>query len=145
MIKTQDILHFFYGQHFANGLRISFGAIIPALIGSYFGDIGVGISISLGALISSIPDTPGPIAHRRNALLATLVLIFLTTFLTQFINHNPFWFAFELAGLCFVFAMFAAWGTRAAAVGTSAMLMIFLNMQEPQGDQTALEYSIFVT
>src|SRR5690606_6692602 len=85
-----------------------------------------------------------PIAHRRNALLATLVLIFLTTFLTQFVNHNPVWFALELVGLCFVFAMFAAWGTRAAAVGTSAMLMIFLNMQEPQGDQTALEYSIFV-
>ena len=40
--------------------------------------------------------------------------------------------------------MFAAWGTRAAAVGTSAMIMIFLNLQEPQGDQTALEYSLFV-
>lgn len=145
MVNTKEILHFFYSQHFANGLRVSLGALIPALAGFYLGDLSVGIAISLGALISSIPDTPGPIAHRRNALLASLVLIFLATFLTQFINHNPLWFAIELVTLCFLFSMFAAWGTRAAAVGTSAMLMIFLNMQEPQGNQTALEYSLFVT
>src|SRR5690606_12774443 len=86
-----------------------------------------------------------PVAHRRNALLATLVLIFITTFLTQFINQNPIWFGIELVVLCFIFAMFAAWGTRAAAVGTSAMLMIFLNLQDPQPNQDVFEYSLFVT
>lgn len=145
MIKTQDILHFFYGQHFANGLRISFGAIIPALIGSYFGDIGVGISISLGALISSIPDTPGPVSHRRNALLATLVLIFLSTFLTQLINGYPILIGIELLIMGFVFGMFATWGPRAAAVGTAALIMVFLNIYKADGELNIVEYSLFIT
>src|SRR5690606_352873 len=144
MVKTQDILHFLYGQDFANGLRISFGAIIPAVIGYYFGDLSIGIAISLGALITSIPDTPGPISHRRNALLATLVFIFITTLLTQLVNNYPLLIGVELTVLCFVFAMFATWGPRAAAVGTAAMIMIFLNLRTPEGHDL-LEYSLFIT
>src|SRR5690606_29301150 len=105
----------------------------------------IGIAISLGALISSIPDTPGPISHRRNALLATLVFIFATTLLTQLINEYPILVGIELLVLCFIFAMFATWGPRAAAVGTSAMLMIFLNLQTPDGQVDLIEYSLFVT
>jgi len=144
MIKTQDILHFLYGQHFANGLRISFGAIIPAVVGSYVGDLSIGIAISLGALIASIPDTPGPVSHRRNALLATLLLIFITTLFTQLINDYPVLIGLELIIFCFVFAMFAAWGPRAAAVGTSAMLMIFLNLRSGS-EHNVLEYALIVT
>lgn len=145
MVKTQDILHFLYSQHFANGLRISFGAIIPALIGYYFGDLSVGIAISLGALISSIPDTPGPVSHRRNALLATLFLFFITTFITQVINKYPILIGIELLVFGFIFGMFATWGPRAAAVGTSTLIMIFLSISESGTANNFLEYSLFVT
>jgi len=145
MVKTQDILHFLYSQHFANGLRISFGAIIPAVTGYYFGDLSVGIAISLGALISSTPDTPGPVSHRRNALLATLFLFFVTTLLTQLINKYPILIGLELLIFGFIFGMFATWGPRAAAVGTSTLIMIFLSISETGNTSDFLEYSLFVT
>src|SRR5690606_19388113 len=145
MIKKQDILHFLYGQHFANGLRISFGTIIPTLIGVYFGNLAIGISISFGALIISITDSPGPVTHRRNALLATLVLIFITTLLTQFINQHHILLGIEILVLGFVCAMFAAWGPRAASVGTAVLIMVFLNMHKYEGEINILEYSLFIS
>lgn len=145
MIKKADFLHFLHGQDFANGLRISFGAIIPALVGFYFGDLVTGIAISLGALYASIADTPGPVAHRRNALLATLVLVFLMTLLTQFVNGNPILLILELLVFTFLFSMLAAYGPRAAAVGTTAMLIIFLNIEPPEGGHNIVEYSAYIT
>jgi len=145
MIKKQDILHFLYSQHFANGLRISFGAIIPALIGVYLGNLAIGISISFGALIISITDSPGPVSHRRNALLASLALIFITTLFTQFINQYNILLGIEILVLGFVCAMFAAWGPRAASVGTAVLIMVFLNMHQSEGEVNILEHSLFVT
>src|SRR5690606_37864034 len=145
MIKKADFLHFLHGQDFANGLRISFGAIIPALVGFYFGDLVTGIAISLGALYASIADTPGPVAHRRNALLATLVLVFLMTLLTQFVNGNPILLILELLVFTFLFSMLAAYGPRAAAVGTTAMLIIFLNIEPPEGGHNIVEYPAYIT
>jgi uncharacterized membrane protein YccC len=145
MVKTQDILHFLYGQDFANGLRISFGAIIPAVIGYYFGDLSIGIAISLGALISSIPDTPGPVSHRRNALLATLFLFFVSTLITQLLNRYPILIGLELLIFGFIFGMFSTWGTRAAAVGTSTLIMVFLSIIETGSENNFIEYSLFVT
>src|SRR5690606_33399262 len=145
MIKQADCLHLLHGHDFANGLRISFGAIIPALVGFYFGDLVTGIAISLGALYASIADTPGPVAHRRNALLATLVLVFLMTLLTQFVNGNPILLILELLVFTFLFSMLAAYGPRAAAVGTTAMLIIFLNIEPPEGGHNIVEYSAYIT
>lgn len=145
MIKKADFLHFLHGQDFANGLRISFGAIIPALVGFYFGDLGTGIAISLGALYASIADTPGPVTHRRNALLATLLLVFLMTMLTQWLNDSPILLVLELLVFTFLFSMLAAYGPRAAAVGTTAMLIIFLNIEPPEGGHSIVEYSAFIT
>ncbi|MFB5944944.1 FUSC family protein [Albibacterium profundi] len=145
MIKKADFLHFLHGQDFANGLRISFGAIIPALVGFYFGDLETGIAISIGALYASIADTPGPVAHRRNALLATLLLVFLMTLITQYLNGSPILLVTELLVFSFLFSMLAAYGPRAAAVGTTAMLIVFLNIEPPEGGHSIVEYSAFIT
>lgn len=145
MIKKADFLHFLHGQDFANGLRISFGAILPALVGFYFGDLGTGIAISLGALYASIADTPGPVAHRRNALLATLFLVFLMTLVTQLVNAYLILLILELLIFSFLFSMLAAYGPRAAAVGTTAMLIIFLNILPPEGGHNIVEYSAYIT
>src|SRR5690606_31466337 len=125
-----EIQHFIYSQHFSNGLRVTFGALIPALLGFYFGNLGVGITISLGALIASTPDSPGPVNHRRNAMFIAIILASLTTFITKVVNPYPILVTLELFTLCFLYAMFAVFGPRAAAVGTAGILMIILNLHD---------------
>ncbi|SEN97325.1 Uncharacterized membrane protein YccC [bacterium A37T11] len=127
MKQAREIKQFLYSQYFADGLRIAFGALLPALLFSYFGSLQIGIAVSLGALNTSIPDTPGPTSHRRNAMLITMLLLFLTTTLTMAINDHVLWLGLEILVLSFVYSMFAVYGTRAAAVGTAALLTLVLN------------------
>jgi len=144
MRQAREIQHFIYSQHFANGLRVTFGAIIPALLGFYFGNLGVGITISLGALIASTPDSPGPVNHRRNAMFVAILLASITTFITKVIAPYPLLVTVELFVLCFLYAMFAVFGPRAAAVGTAGMLMIILNLHDLRQSGNIFEHAGFV-
>ncbi|MBC7418785.1 MAG: FUSC family protein, partial [Pedobacter sp.] len=77
-----DTRNFLKSTYFADGLRITMGVLLPSLVMAQFGLLKIGITLSLGALCVSIVDSPGPIVHRRNAMIITSVLIFLCAFLT---------------------------------------------------------------
>lgn len=128
--QAREIRNFLYSQHFANGLRVSLGAVFPAIIGYYFGDLEIGLMISLGAVVTSTGDTPGLVGHRRNAMLITISLIFLNSFIAKLIAPYPILVVLALLSFCFTFAMLAVYGVRAAAVGTAAMLMLVLNLHQ---------------
>ena len=130
MRPTREVQHFIYSQHFSNGLRITFGTLLPALLGFYLGNLSIGIIVSLGALYTSFADTAGPVSHRRNAMMATIALIFFTALITKLLNPFPYLLSIELFVLCFLYAMLAVYGPRAAAVGTAGMLMIVVNMHD---------------
>lgn len=130
MKQTQAIKTFLYSQYFADGLRIAFGAIVPAIIFYYLGDIKTGIAVSLGAVITSIVDTPGPTQDRRNAMLVLVGMIFLISFLTKSIISSDLATAILLSLLSFAMSMIAVYGTRAASLGTASILVMILNMDD---------------
>ncbi len=130
MRPTREVQHFIYSQHFSNGLRITFGTLLPALLGFYFNNLNVGVIVSLGALYTSFADSAGPVVHRRNAMLATIAFIFITSLVTKYINPYPIFITIELIVFCFFFGMLAVFGPRAAAVGTAGMLMIVVSMHD---------------
>ncbi|GAA4788688.1 FUSC family membrane protein [Olivibacter ginsenosidimutans] len=130
MKQTQEIKTFFYSQYFADGLRIAFGALVPALIFSYLGDIHTGIAVSLGAVITSIVDTPGPTKDRRNAMAVLVGMSFLVSFLTKTANPTVISTIVLLSSLSFSMCMIAVYGTRAASLGTATLLIMILNMDD---------------
>src|SRR5690606_41930112 len=77
--------------------------------------------------------------------ISTLVLVVLMTLLTQFVNGSTILLILELLVITFLFSMLAAYGPRAAAVGTTAMLIIFLNIEPPEGGHNIVEYSAYIT
>src|SRR5690606_37051604 len=113
--------------------------------GYYFGNLTVGITVSLGALMTSISDSPGLVSHRRNAMLVTVGLVFLNTLLTKLISPFPVLVAFELFFLCFTYAMMAVFGPRASAVGTAAMLMIVLHLHHLPVESSPINHAFFIT
>lgn len=144
--QTQEIKTFLYSQYFADGLRIAFGALVPALIFSYLGDIRTGIAVSLGAVITSIVDTPGPNKDRRNAMLILVGLIFIISFTTKTINQSDIAIAILLAILSFSMCMIAVYGTRAASLGTAAILVMILNIDDlKMTADSSLVHAIYVT
>lgn len=145
MRPTREVQHFIYGQHFSNGLRITFGTLLPALLGFYFGNLSAGVIASLGALYTSFSDTPGPISFRRNGMLATIVLIFITAILTKYLNPYPILISIELLVLSFIFGMLAVYGPRATAVGTAGILMIVVNLHDFRQAGNILEHASLLT
>jgi uncharacterized membrane protein (TIGR01666 family) len=145
MKQTREISHFLHSQYFADGLRITFGTLLPALVFSYYGNLQTGIAISLGALVTSIPDTPGPVNHRRNAMLITVVLVFFAATLTKLVSEYPLLLGVEIVVLSFLFSMFSVYGNRASSVGSAGILIMILNMEgHGNPDQNVFQQTLYI-
>ena len=130
---AREIQNFFYGQYFADGLRITFGTVIPALIFSWFGNLEIGITISLGALVVGLSDTPGPLNHRRNGMLICTMVVLVSALITNMVNSLPLLLTLVIVSLSFLFSMFAVYGARASSVGTMGILIMILNIDAISG------------
>ncbi len=76
MNYLKEYRSFVSSYYLAEGFRITFGVILPAIVLSYFHDLPAGIVVSLGAMSIGISDSPGPFHHRGNGMLAGIAIIF---------------------------------------------------------------------
>jgi uncharacterized membrane protein (TIGR01666 family) len=126
-ISLREIKSFFYSQYFSDGLRMTLGILLPSLIFFQFDQSALGLTLSLGALCICVIDNPGPVIHKRNAMAAGNVCLFIVAVITGFARLNVFTLGLEITVLSFIFSMFIVYGNRASLVGTSALLvMIFM-------------------
>lgn len=138
---VRSIHDFLLSTYFADGLRITFGVLLPSLILAQFGLLKYGMTLSLGALCVSVVDTPGPIVHRRNAMLVTTVLITVLSVIVGLTNKNQYFIAVLLVACSFLFSMFFLYGTRAALVGTASLLIMVLSIDDVRPWKDVLIYS----
>lgn len=123
-----ELKSFINGQYFANGLKITFGIVMPSLLLSGLGYLELGLYMSMGAMYVSITDHPGPVKHRKNGMLAANAAMFVTALLTAYIHDYSWLLAIEIPLFFFIFGMFTSYGARASAVGTAALLMMIASM-----------------
>lgn len=128
--KVQELQYFFYSQAFADGFRITFAILFPALFGLYFNHFDTGLIISTGAVIVNLVDAPGPFVHKKNGLLICSAFIFLVAVITPFARLNVYTMGLEIAVVTFFFSMFNAYGTRASSVGNAAILTMIFTMDK---------------
>lgn len=140
----KDIKNFLHSAYFADGIRITMGVLLPSLILAQFALLKIGITLSLGALCVSIADSPGPIIHRRNAMLITSVLIFLCSFITGVSNQNHPFIALVILISSFVFSMLYCYGVRAASIGTASLLIIILGIDDRRSWHEEITYSLLI-
>lgn len=140
----RSIQDFLLSTYFADGLRITFGVLCPSLILAQFGMLQYGMTLSLGALCASIVDTPGPIVHRRNAMLITTALIAMMSILVGLTNANVYFIGTLLFILSFVFSMFFVYGLRSAAIGTAALLVMVLSIDDIRPWKEVLVFALLI-
>lgn len=126
----RSIHDFLLSTYFADGLRITLGVLCPSLILAQFGLLQYGMTLSLGALCVSVVDTPGPIVHRRNAMLITTALITIIFIVVGLTNSSVYFTAALIVFFSFIFSMFFLYGTRAASIGTAALLIMVLSIDD---------------
>ncbi|WP_291402234.1 FUSC family membrane protein [Daejeonella sp.] len=130
MKQSREIKTFIFSQYFSDGLKITLGVLLPSLIFYQLNLLSIGITISLGAFTASIADNPGPINHKRNGMLLSILFVFLTAILTGLINKYPILTGIEIILLSFFFSMFSVYGNRASSIGTAALLVMILTIDE---------------
>ncbi|MFC4140891.1 FUSC family membrane protein [Pedobacter mendelii] len=140
----RSVQDFLLSTYFADGLRITVGVLLPSLILAQFGMLKYGMTLSLGALCVSVVDSPGPMVHRRNAMLVTMGLIFVFSIITGLTNKSHYFIGFLLAISSFIFSMFYIYGVRAAAIGTATLLIMVLSIDDIRPWQEVLIHSLMV-
>ncbi|EMR03484.1 FUSC family protein [Cesiribacter andamanensis] len=140
--KTRNLQYFLTGENFTDALRVTGGILLPPLVLSQLGYLQLGVLAAIGALSVSIPDIPGPAVHKRNGMLWACAAIFVVAMLTGFARLHPLLLGAELLLLSFLLSMFPVYGNRAAAVGSAALLVMIMVMDEPR---TAAEVPLIST
>lgn len=118
----------FSSQYLFTGIRITAAAIIPALILYHYNVLGLMSAIPLGALIVGSTDSPGPFSHRRNTILASIIIDFLVVVITISLNHNPVLIIIFIVLFGMFFSLIGIYGNRANAVGLVALLVFIFNI-----------------
>ncbi|NTS41116.1 FUSC family protein [Flavisolibacter sp. BT320] len=142
--KIREVHYFFYSQAFADGLRSTTAILLPALIGSYLGHFQTGLTISLGAMVVSLTDAPGPILNKRNGMLIAMSLAVVFAIITALARSSPILMGIEILLVTFFFSMFVVYGQRATGVGNAAVLIMILTMDNPAQSENVLLHAAYI-
>lgn len=135
---------FIFSHYVGEGVRITAGLVLPAVAFSYFGMLELGIVMSLGALATSIPDSPGPIHHRKNAMIICLLLISFGSFVTGMLTFSPLLLGIWIAVASFLFSIIGVFNTRSMAIGSAVLFVMVLTIDQKNNIHTVLIHSALV-
>ncbi|MES1161108.1 MAG: FUSC family protein, partial [Bacteroidota bacterium] len=123
----------FINSHYLSGaVRITLGIVLPSILLGYFNNLSAGIVVSIGAMCVGNTDNPGPIHHRRNGMIACILVIFVASLLTGLVSGSAVLTGILVFFFCFLFSMMGIYGNRATSIGVNALLVMVLNIDRPQ-------------
>ncbi len=140
----QEVQKFITSQYWYSGFRITAGVVMPLIVFILSGRLQVAVPFLWGALFVSLTDTPGPIHHRRNGMLAGIILNTFVVLLTVFTRQYHGLLISQIIILGFVLSMAGIYGARAGAVGTLAIVVMLLNLLSIRHDYDALRGSMLI-
>lgn len=128
MDYTREFRKFISSQYLYAGVRITAGAVIPALVLNHYDLLESMMAVPLGALVVSTTDTPGPPQHRRNGMLVSILLNFVLVVIVGFTRHSPWFIGAEIIVFGMFFSLVGVYGTRVNAIGLIALLVFIFNI-----------------
>ncbi|QJD98103.1 hypothetical protein HH214_20595 [Mucilaginibacter robiniae] len=144
-LHSREIKSFFFSQYFSDGLRISMGLLLPAVVFAQFGMLATGVTLSLGAACMSVIDNPGPAIHKRNAMLIGNLVVFFITLITGFARYNLWVLGAEITFFFFLFSILIIYGNRAGNVGSAGVLAIIFTMDKALPVNAILPFCLTVS
>lgn len=145
MDYRKEYRRFITSHYLSDGVRITVGIALPAILLSYFNLLSEGIAISLGAMCASTTDIPGPIHHRRNGMMICVIAVILVALLTTIASAHPLWMGSLIAVFCFVFCMIGVYGARSNSIGVAALLIMVLSIDRPLTGSELLLHLLYLT
>ncbi len=145
MDYRKEYRRFIASHYLSDGVRITLGIALPAIILSYFGLLSTGIALSLGAMCASTTDIPGPIHHRRNGMMVCIGAIIIVVLLTGLASPYSWWMGSLIIVFCFVFCIIGVYGARSISIGVAALLIMVLSIDRNLQGTELLLYTVYIT
>lgn len=140
----QEVQKFISSQYWYSGWRITAGVMVPLIVFILTDTITTMVPFLWGALFVSLTDTPGPIHHRRNGMIAATVLNTALVLLTTLTKEYPALLVLQIVLLGFLLTMAAVYGGRAGAVGTLALVVMLLNLLSINNEYNTVKGSLMI-
>jgi uncharacterized membrane protein (TIGR01666 family) len=128
MDYIKEYKNFINSHYLSEGVRLTAGIVLPAVVLSYFNLLSAGVVVSLGAMCVGLADTLGPIHHRINGMAACFISAFIVALMTGFAAPYPVIMGILIVCICFVFSMISVYGSRASSIGTAVLLVMVLSI-----------------
>ncbi len=128
MDYIKEYRSFINSYYVSEGVRITVGLTLPAILLNYLGNLPAGIIMSLGACCPIFVDNAGPIHHRRNAMLVCDLIIFLVALATGIVANHLLLLGMLIFLVCFSLSMLGVYGNRASSVGLAGLFVMVLQM-----------------
>lgn len=115
-------------QNLYTSLRLTAAALLPSVVLYHFNLLAGAIVFPLGAIFTGLTDSPGPVHHRRNGLVFSIVLNFVIILLAGVIHEVALLVIIAIALLGILLSLFSVYGTRAGSIGLNALLIFIFNI-----------------
>jgi uncharacterized membrane protein (TIGR01666 family) len=135
---------FINSYYLSEGLRITFGLTLPAIIGTYLNHENIGITLSIGAVCVAIVDNAGPVVHRKNAMVVCNAVIFIASLLTGFAVGSAIATGILIAVFCFIFSMTGVYGARAGSIGLAGLFVMVLIFARRPGTEAIVLNALYI-
>ena len=142
---TREFRKFINGQYLYAGVRMTAGAIIPALVLYHFNLLAMCMALPLGALCVGLTDAPGPPHHRKNGLVASILINFVVAMITGFSREWPWLLGIEIVIFGLFFTLIGVYGTRISSIGLIALLVFIFNIDSHLENHSTINDALLFT
>ncbi len=117
-------------QNLYTSIRLTVAALLPSVVLYHFNLLAGAIVVPLGAIFTGLTDSPGPVHHRRNGLVFSIVLNFIVIVFAGTLHGVVPLVVIAIALLGVLFSLFSVYGTRAGSIGLNALLIFIFNIDD---------------
>ncbi len=144
MPAANSYKNFLQGRYFNEGIRMTAGIALPAIIFGYFNLLNIGVILSTGALCVSVTDSPGPLHHRVNGMFFCNIVIAIVSIISYLCFYSVITTSLEILFFGFIFSMLSVYNARVSSVGLSALLIMILSMQTVLQGNAIIDHTLYL-
>ncbi len=127
-----SIKSFLKSPDFLKSLLVTFGIVLPILIGIQLDMLPYFLSIAIGMFLTSGSDVPGSRRHKSIGILTATLIAVIATIATRLATDSYYLLFPVLALLIFSISFISVYGFRASLISFSGLLAIVLSFANKQ-------------
>jgi len=123
----KDLSEYFKSTDFSKAILLGIALTVPIIFGVKLGELTIGITITVGALLASPSDVSGSIRHKITGIFFATSLAMIVSLIGGYL-HLSLWLLFPILGLLmFCISYLAIYGFRASLISFSGLLALVLS------------------